>query len=364
MKLSEIIEVLESHAPLPLQESYDNAGLTTGNPSMEIEKALITIDITPEVIQEAISKGCQLIIAHHPLVFKPLKKLTGINAVERMLITAIKNNLAIYAVHTNLDSVYQGVSRALAEKLGVKNVKILDVKKGLLKKLVTFCPPEQAQEVRQALFDAGAGHIGNYDSCSYNVSGSGTFRAGEGANPFVGNIGELHREEEVRIETIFPAWLMKKVTKALIETHPYEEVAYDIYPLDNDYAGAGMGVIGELDWAVEEVEFLKHVKEVAGSGVIKYSSLSGKKIKKVALCGGSGAFLIHSALQAGADIYITGDLKYHDYFEAEGKIVLADIGHYESEQFAKSLILSILSEKFTTFATLISDVRTNPINCL
>ncbi|MHC1708433.1 MAG: Nif3-like dinuclear metal center hexameric protein [Bacteroidales bacterium] len=364
MKLFEIINVLESHAPLSLQESYDNSGLITGNPEMEIDKALISLDITPDVLHEALRKGCQLIIAHHPLIFKPLKRLSGANYVERMVIEAVKNDIALYAIHTNLDSVDRGVSTALALNLGLKNLKILEPRRGLLKKLVTFCPLKQADSLRQALFEAGAGKIGNYDACSFNVNGTGSFRAGEGADPFAGEIGKLHYEEEERIETVFPAWLTKKVIDALLHAHPYEEVAYDIYSIDNELPAVGMGVIGELEVEETELNFLSKVKEITGAGVIKYSPLKGVKIKRVAACGGSGSFLIHQAIRSGADIFITGDLKYHDYFEAEGKILLADIGHYESEQFAKSLIHSILSEKFTNFASLISEIRTNPINCL
>jgi dinuclear metal center YbgI/SA1388 family protein len=364
MKLYDIVQVIESHAPESLQEPYDNSGLLTGDPDMEITRALVTLDITPEVIQEAKDKDCQMILSHHPLVFKPLKRMTGSNAIERMMIEAIRSNLAIYAWHTSLDSVYKGISTALAEQFGLKNITILEPRKGLLKKLVTFCPVDYAEAVRSALFLAGAGHIGQYDSCSFNIQGTGTFRAGELASPFVGETGQLHKEEEVRIETIFPAWKIKTVLKALLESHPYEEVAYDIYPLENELDLVGMGVIGELDTAEDELSFLKKVKERLDTEVIKYSPLTGKKIRKVALCGGSGSFLIRKALASGADVFITGDLKYHDYFEAEGKIVLVDIGHYESEQFAKSLIHSILSEKFTNFATLISEIRTNPINCL
>lgn len=362
MKIKEITEVLERLAPPALQESYDNAGLITGNPGAEINSALITLDVTEAVLDEAIEAGCGLVISHHPVIFKPLKSLTGRNVTERMVIKAVENRIALYGIHTNLDNITSGVNSMIAAKIGLKDLKILQPLKGVLKKLVTFCPVDHADKVRAGLFGAGAGVIGNYDSCSYNLEGYGSFRAGVGADPFVGEINKIHFEKEVRIETIFPGYLEKKLLAALFESHPYEEVAYDIYPLDNEYPLAGAGMSGELPEPVPEEDFFGKIKEVFGIPVIRHSPFTGKMVSMVAFCGGSGAFLIPAAAASGAQVFLTGDIKYHQFFDAEGKIVIADIGHYESEQFTKDLIFRIIKEKFPTFALRISKTGTNPVN--
>ena len=364
MKLSEITNALEEIAPLSLQESYDNAGLLVGDKDADITKVLISLDVTEKVINEAIEKGCNLIISHHPVIFNGLKRITGRTYVERIVAQAIKNDIALYAIHTNLDNVDNGVNSILCDKLGLKNRKILSPKREILKKLVTFCPVEYADKVRDAVFAAGAGHIGNYDKCSYNVSGTGTFRGSEETNPFVGEKGKIHFEEEVRIETVFPAYRERDIISALLNARPYEEVAYDIYLLQNEFSRVGAGMIGELGSEIDEVDFLRKVKEVTGIGCVKHTGLTGRKIKKVAVCGGSGSFLIKDAIRSGADIFLTGDVKYHEFFDADGKIVIADIGHYESEQFAKDLIYSVLIKKFYNFAVLISEVNTNVVNYL
>ncbi len=364
MQISEITNYIESIAPLAYQESYDNAGLLVGSPTDEVDSALITLDVTEAVIDEAIAGNFKMVIAHHPLIFGGIKKINGRNETERCLIKAIKNDIAIYAAHTNLDSVFGGVNSKICEKLGLENCQILSPVKGQLKKLVTFIPAEHASKVQQAVFEAGAGHIGNYDSCGYSLDGTGSFRGNESSNPFVGEKGQVHFEKETRFETIFPAHLQGKIINALLSAHPYEEVAYDIYPLDNDFKLSGAGMTGELSTPVDEQEFLHLVKKEFKSGVIKHSPLLGRKIKKVAVCGGSGSFLIRQAISAKADLFITGDLKYHQFFEAEGKIVLADIGHFESEQYTKEVFYELLTKKFPKFALRLSVVNTNPINYL
>ena len=364
MKVKEIIKPLEKLAPTYLQESYDNSGLLIGHPDGEIHKVLITLDITEEVLQEAIQKKCNLIISHHPVIFNGLKSITGKNATERIVETAIKHSINIYAIHTNLDNVDKGVNSIICDKIGLTNRKILAPKKEILRKLVTFCPVDHAEKVRQAIFVAGAGHIGDYDSCSFNAPGTGSFRGSEESNPFVGEKGKLHYENEIRIETIYPVYYENSILKALFDAHPYEEVAYDIYFLGNKFERVGAGMIGELANEMNETGFLNILKQKFNSACVRHSKLLNKQIKKVAVCGGSGSFLIENAKNAGADIFITGDVKYHDFFEADGKIVIADIGHYESEQFAKDLIYSILNEKFSTFAVLISELNTNSVNYL
>lgn len=363
MKIRELTAHLESIAPLSYQEAYDNCGLLTGDPDAEITAALVSLDCTEAVIEEAVQKGCGIVIAHHPIVFKGLTSLTGKNYVERTVISAIRNNVAIYAIHTNLDNVSDGVNARICEVLGIREAKILVPKIDLLRKLVTFCPVAQADDVRTALFRAGAGHIGKYSECSFNSDGFGTYKAGENTDPFAGRPGESHREQEQRIDTVFPAYLQHRIVEALIDAHPYEEVAYDIYPLATGHSRVGSGMIGTID-ATDEADFLKHVKEKLGTAVVRHTALRNKTVRRVALCGGAGSFLIKQAIRAGADVFITADVKYHEFFDAEGKIVLADVGHFESEQFTKELLHEILQKKFSNFAVRLSEIITNPITYL
>ncbi len=364
MKLNKLIRELEGVAPLYLQESYDNSGLLVGDINSEINSALITLDITEAILDEAIANGCELIIAHHPIIFKGFHSITGENYNERVIINAIKNDISIYTIHTNLDNISQGVNSKICEMLGVRNPAILKPKAGLLRKLVVFCPLNEAEKVRQAIFNTGAGYIGNYDSCSFNLEGSGSFRANENADPYVGEIGKLHFEKEVRIESVYPVYKEKEIISSMITAHPYEEVAYDIYPISNELNIVGAGMIGELENPVLDSEFLEFVKKTMKAGCVRHTRLSGNELQRVAVCGGSGSFLIQDAIRAGADIFITGDIKYHDFFLPEGKTILADIGHYESEQFTKELIYSILKQKFSNFALLISEINTNPVTYL
>jgi len=364
MKIKEVTDYIESIAPLAYQESYDNAGYICGNAEAEVKAVLICLDSTEEVVDEALKTGANLIIAHHPIVFSGIKKITGKNYIERVLIKAIKNDITIYAAHTNLDNVFNGVNSKIAQKLGLVNSKILAPISGNLKKLITFCPQKQADQVRNALFEVGAGNIGNYDECSFNTLGTGTFRGGDNSNPFVGEKGKQHQEQEVKIEIIFPAHIQNKLINTLLKAHPYEEVAYDIIPLDNTNHLTGAGLIGELAQEMDEMSFLKHIKVQMQANGIRYTKLLGKKVKKVAVCGGSGSFLLKNAINAGADIFITADFKYHQFFDAENRIIIADIGHFESEQYTNELFYEILSKKITTFAVHLSKINTNPINYL
>ncbi|MBV5349253.1 Nif3-like dinuclear metal center hexameric protein, partial [bacterium] len=346
MQLKQITQFIESIAPLAFQESYDNAGLIIGHPDDEISGILITLDITEEILDEAISKKLNLIVCHHPIVFSGIKKLNGKNYIERCVAKAIKNDIDIYAAHTNLDSVFGGVNSKICEKLNLQNCRILAPIPNFLKKLVTFVPVADAEKVRKALFEAGAGHIGNYDSCSFNQSGSGTFKGNDLTNPYVGEKNQLHTEDEIRIETIFPKHMQSKVIHALLLAHPYEEVAYDIYPLDNEYPMAGIGMIGELSEPADELDFLRKLKETFNCQVLKHTQLLGKPIQKVAVCGGSGSSYLGKAMAQKADIFISGDFKYHQFFDAENQIIIADIGHYESEQFTKEVFYELLTKKF------------------
>ncbi len=361
MKLIDILNSFEAFAPFSLQENYDNSGIQLGSPLREVNKGLICTDVTESIVDEAARNGCDVIISHHPLIFSGLKSITGSNYVERTLLSAIKNDIAIISVHTNLDAAWQGVNFKLASKLGLENTNVLDPRGGLLKKLVTFCPESHAEKVREAIFRAGAGKIGEYDSCSFNADGYGSFRAGSKANPFVGKIGEVHLEKEIRIETVFPIWIQNQVVAAMKSAHPYEEVAYDIYSIENKFDKVGMGVVGYLNDPVSEIDFLRLVKNKTGIGFLKHSEFTGKMVKKVAICGGSGSFLRNKAVGAGADAFITADTKYHDFFDVQQKLLMVDAGHYETEQFTSEILYDILSEKFTNFALLISGLSTNPV---
>lgn len=362
MKINQITSYLESLAPLAYQEDYDNSGLIVGRSDDEIQAALISLDCTEAVVDEAVQKGCGLIISHHPIVFRGLKKFTGRNYVERVVIKAIQNNIALYAIHTNLDNVMDGVNAKICEKIGLKDCSILLPKGGLLKKLITFCPGAHADKIRDALFAAGAGEIGNYSECSYNLDGFGTFKAGENTNAYVGEKGSRHREPEVRIETIYPVHLERKILTALLKAHPYEEPAYDLYPVSNSFKQTGSGMIGELQEEIDELEFLKQIKERLSTKIIRHTALLGKPVKRAAVCGGAGGFLLQAAIKAGADVFITADYKYHEFFDADGKIVIADVGHFESEQFTQELLLEIIQKKFPNFALHLTEQNTNPIS--
>lgn len=360
MSIHDLISYLEAWAPPALQESYDNAGLIVGDPRQELNGVLICLDVTEEVLDEALSKSCNLVIAHHPLIFGGIKKITGRHYTERCLIKAIKEDIAIFAMHTNLDSIGDGVSAALAKELGLRDTRILEPKNQVLEKLYTFVPHEHAGALREALFEAGAGHIGAYDRCSFNCEGTGTFRGLEESRPFAGKKGEEHHEAETKVEVIFPAWIRKRVLAALFESHPYEEVAYDIVALQNEYAHTGFGMIGKLGKEMKSREFLQFLKERLGLRVIRHTPFS-QSIRSVALCGGSGSFLLDKAIAAGADAFISGDFKYHRFFDADSKIMICDIGHFESEQFTMQLIYEKIRKKFPNFALHLTSVDTNPI---
>ena len=361
MKIRDVVASLESLAPLSLQEGYDNAGLITGDENANCTGIVISLDATEAVIDEAIKKGCNLIVSHHPIVFSGLKKITGKNYVQKAVIKAIKNDVALYAIHTNLDNILNGVNGRIANLLELKNISVLAPKESQLKKLYTFVPVANAEKVRQAIFDAGGGHIGDYEECSFNAEGTGTFKGGANTDPYAGKPGERHRENEIKVEVIFPAWLESRIIKNLLAAHPYEEVAYDVIKLENKFSSIGSGITGELTQPMDENGFLKNVKEKFNLKVIKHTQLRNEPVNKVAVCGGAGSFLISSALAAGVDFYITSDIKYHEFFDANNKMVITDIGHYESEQFTINLLQEFLEQKFPTFAVLKTEVNTNPV---
>ncbi|MEP3389988.1 MAG: Nif3-like dinuclear metal center hexameric protein [Reichenbachiella sp.] len=361
MRINDIIGALNQWAPPAYQESYDNARLITGSPDLQLQGVLVSLDCTEEVVQEAVDKGANLIIAHHPIVFKGLKSFTGKNYVERTVIKAIKNDIAIFSIHTNLDNVHTGVNRMICDRIGLQNCKTLAPKSGLLSKLVTFIPTEHAQNVLDALYTAGLGHIGNYDECSFQVKGTGSFRPNDQANPVIGKNNERELVEETRIEGIFPSHIKGKVVAALKKAHPYEEVAYYLTALENENQDVGSGMIGELETAIPTASFMNLLKEQFNLKVIRHTAFHKAEVKKIAVCGGAGSFLLGHAKGAGADVFVTADFKYHEFFDAEEKIIISDIGHYESEVFTKELICNFLKEKFANIALNLSEVDTNPI---
>ncbi len=360
-KIKDICNLLDSYAPPALQESYDNATLITGNPKDEVTAVLLTLDATEEIVDEAIETGCNLIVAHHPIVFKGLKSFTGKNYVERTIIKAIQNNIAIYACHTNLDNVHTGVNKKICDVLGLVNTKILAPKSGTLKKLTVFIPKENTDALLQALYKAGAGQLGNYKNCSFKTEGLGVFEPNEEATPYLGKQNKVEQVIENRVEVLLPTYAEGNVLNAMLQNHPYEEVAYYLQSLDNKNQEIGSGMVGELREAIPTEAFFNHLKSAMNLTTIKHTKSTSATIKKVAVCGGAGSFLLRNAISKNADIFISSDFKYHEFFDAENKIIIADIGHYESEVFTKDLFSEIISKKFTNIAVRLSKANTNPI---
>jgi dinuclear metal center YbgI/SA1388 family protein len=364
MIVQDVINHLHDLAPLAYAEDFDNVGLLVGNKNQPVSGILVTLDTLEAVVEEAIENNCNLIVSFHPIIFKGLKKLTGKTYVERVVIKAIQHNIAVFSIHTALDNAIEGVNSIICDQLGLINKKILIPQTGTIKKLKTYVPKENAEALRTELFKAGAGSIGNYESCSFNVNGEGTYLGNENSNPVIGTKGQLHVEKETAISVTYKKHLEPNVLKTLFEAHPYEEVAYEVLTLENTNQQIGMGMIGELETSMSEKNCLKLVKEKMNTECIRHSNLLNKPIKRIAVLGGSGSFAINAAKAANADLLVTADLKYHDFFSAENDIVLADIGHYESEQFTKTFLVDYLSKKITNFAVILSKTNTNPVNYL
>lgn len=359
--IRDLTRYLDDWAPPAYQESYDNAGLIVGDPNVPVTGVLVSLDATEAIVDEAIARGCNVIVAHHPIVFKGLKKLNGKNYVERTVIKAIKNDVAIFAAHTNLDNVAGGVNYHIASRLGLKNVQILAPKTQTLSKLVAYVPDADVPAVLSAIYKAGAGHIANYDHCSFRTGGTGTFRPLTGAKPVVGSVGTTETVAEQRLEVILPTYLEGAVVRAMQRAHPYEVPAYDLYALNNTNQTVGSGAVGDLPESLDERTWLRHLKASMNTPLVKHTSLLGKPVRRVAVCGGAGSFLLPDAARAGADVFVTADYKYHEFFDADGQIIICDIGHYESEVFTKDLIAQHLRQEFTTFAVILADTDTNPV---
>jgi dinuclear metal center YbgI/SA1388 family protein len=365
MTINNLTQFLETIAPSQYQEAYDNAGLIVGNSNETIKGVLVCLDSTEDIIEEAVQRGCNVVVAHHPIVFKGLKKLNGKNYVERTIIKAIQYNVAIYAIHTNLDNMFrQGVNTKICERLGLTNLKILAPKRQILMKLTFFVPQDNTQTVLDALYNVGAGQIGNYQNCSFRTEGVGTFKPMGEANPHIGRLGKDETVIEHRVEVIFPSFLEKKMLSTLKQTHPYEEIAYYLHILENENQEVGSGMVGDLSEAMDEPDFLHFLKHTMQAGVVRYTRPLSKKVKKVAVCGGAGGFLLNNAIGVGADVFVTADYKYHEFFDADSKIMIADIGHYESEQFTIELLSDIIKNKFKDFQVFSTKIVTNPVNYL
>ncbi len=365
MLIANIISALEDFAPLSLQEDFDNSGLQVGNKSAECNGVLLCVDVTPAIIDEAIEKGCNLVVSHHPLLFKGLKRITGATLVERTILKAISANIAIYSCHTSADNAFNGVSWKMAELLGLTDVRTLSRQKNKMMKLSVMVPVDHLETVRLALFDAGAGTLGNYDSCSFSTKGEGTFRALDGANPYVGNIHEFHFEQEIRLDVILPVWLKKRVESALCMVHPYEEPAYEFISLENDSPYTGLGTIGQYEDPISPYELIEKVKKAFNSPITRCTTFDDElMVKRVAMCSGSGSSFIKDAIASGAQAFITSDTRYHDFIDYASDILIVDIGHYESEQCTKDIFYHVITEKFPNFAVYYSDKEQNPINYL
>ena len=362
MKIKDVTAYLEGLAPLSTQESYDNCGLITGDKNSDVKGVLVSLDCTEAIIDEAIEKGCNLVVAHHPIVFKGLRKFNGANYVERTVIKALKNDVAIYAVHTNFDNYRFGVNAEIGKRMGLENLQILDPKANILNKVVVFVPNGHLDSVRDAMFAAGAGNIGDYSECGFTTTGEGTYMPMEGSDAFEGEVGKRSEVDEVKLEAVVDAHRLGAVLGAMHRTHPYEEVAHEVYTLSNKHNYIGSGMIGELPTEVDEMVFLQQLKDAFKAEGIRYTAPLNKSVKKVAFCGGSGSFLLNKAKAKGADVFVTGDFKYHEFFDAENEIMIADIGHFESEQFTSDRLCEILTKKFPTFAVRLTEVNTNPIN--
>jgi len=362
MRIYDILSYLESKFPISSQASFDNCGLLVGDNQDTVKGVLLCLDCTEDVVEEAISLGCNLIIAHHPLIFKGLKKITGANYVERTILKAIRSEISIYAIHTNLDHSLLGVNAEIARRLELSTYRILDPQPNVLVKLSVFVPASHMDIVRESIFEAGGGNLGNYDSCSFVSTGEGSYRPQENSTPFLGRAGDVTRVEEKKMEFLVSSHSVRTVVKKMLEVHPYEEVAYDIATLQNENSYEGSGMIGELEEPMHSLDFLTRVKEIFKCSSIRHTELLEKEIKTIAFCGGSGSFLLPKAIRQKADVFITGDFKYHEFFDADKQIVIVDIGHYESEQFTSELIYRILTEKFANFAFYVTKVNTNPIN--
>jgi len=361
MIIKQVTDTLEELAPLNYAEDFDNVGLLVGNPHKEVSGILVTLDTLENVVEEAITKKCNLIISFHPIIFSGLKKITGANYVQRVVIKAIKHDIAIYSMHTALDNSNKGVNAKICEILGLKNTRILIPQNGTIKKLTTYVPKTHADALKDALFAAGAGNIGNYSHCSFTMDGTGSYQANAGADPYLGKIGETHFENESQINITYAGAEEPKVMAALFNNHPYEEVAYEVQTLENKNQNIGIGMVGNLENPMSETDFFDFLKRKMNVSCIRHSNFLEKKITRVAVLGGSGSFAISAAKSVNADVFVTADLKYHQFYEAEGKILLADIGHYETEQFTKHLLVDYLTKKIPNFAISLSESKTNPI---
>ena len=362
MTISEFIRQLSTKIRFSYAEDFDNVGLLCGRPEQELRGVLVCHDALESVVQEAIEKGCNCIVAFHPIIFSGLKSITGKSYVERAVMLALENKIAIIAVHTAWDNDFYGVNHGIAKALGLRHLQVLIPKKDALSQLRFFVPVEAAEQVRSAIFATGAGTIGQYADCSFNIHGTGTFLPLEKASPAYGEVGTWEQVSEMEVQILVENWQLPAAIQAMKDAHPYEEVAYYVTSLRNENHHAGLGQFGLLDEEMSAQEFLSECRAVFDVPVIRTSSHFTGRIRKVAVLGGSGASGISAAKKLGCDAYVSSDFKYHDFFQGDENFLLADVGHFESERFVSQQLADVISNILPTFAVLKSETKTNPVN--
>ncbi len=365
MRVRDIQEIMEAWAPREIAWEDDNVGLQIGNSDKKVQRVLVVLEISFELLAEAKRKKVDLIITHHPLLFQPLKSITESTNSGRFVRQIIQSEIAVYSAHTNLDFTRGGVSFVLAERLGLTGVDFLHRTSGGMKKVSVFVPPDHVEAVAEQMASAGAGVIGNYEKCSYRTLGTGTFQAQKGATPSLGSVGQFETIPEVRLEMLVPNWRLPAVIKGMFDTHPYEEVAYDVYPLDNEPRDFGAGAVGDLEAPVRLLEFIDRVKDILKAHQVRFTGDSASRVKRIAVCGGSGGSLLPAALKAKADAFVTADVKYHTFQEARKKIALVDAGHYETERPILDVVAERLrraiKERGDEVKVLVASTLTSPI---
>ncbi len=365
MKVNDIHSILAAWAPKEIAWERDNVGLQVGDPEANVRGVLVCLDCTEQVILEARKQKADLIVSHHPLLFRAPKSITTADETGRAIRALIENKTNLYSAHTNLDFTAGGTSFAIAEALRLKNVEFLRKSYEVDKKIVTFVPRLHTQKVRNAMAEAGAGIIGNYDYCSFGIAGTGSFRGNSAANPAIGTKGKLESAEEIRLEMIGKQWNTEKIVKAMIAAHPYETVAYDIYPLQNASTEFGMGIIGTLKQPMGLSSFLQLVKKQLNARVLRRTTALNNVVQRIAACGGAGGELVDTAIAQHADVFITADVRYHDFHHATGKITLIDAGHFETEHPVVNAVVRKLNTEIRKLGQRIpvraAKTSTNPI---
>ncbi len=368
VRCQQIFDWIEEWADPALAEDWDHIGNLVGSPADSVSRVLVTLDVTDEVIAEAIDENVNLIVAHHPLFRDPIPYLRSDLFSSSRVYRLIQKGISLYAAHTNLDAAPGGINDVLADLLGLRDVEILfPTYEENLYKIVVFVPLGHEERVREAISARGGGWIGNYSDCTFQTEGVGTFRPLEGTKPFIGETGELERVRETRIETIAPQKKLSDLLKNMIAAHPYEEVAYDIYPLKNTGTKAGLGRIGRLPESLALADFARKVKDSLGLGMVRITGDPQRSVSKIALCGGGGMSLLEQAIKCDADLYLTGDIRHHGALDALDRgIALVDGGHYGTERVIVPVLADYLQKKAKEagegLTVLVSQINTDPFS--